>query len=173
MCQLSAVIFGKGWVYRKDGVRSHSNLLPLAQAEHPGDECFNAEMDFVKCEWGMANGDCVRIPAWAEPMLAEFAFEQWGIKNGRGDAEKLMNFVMHAGPPEADKSCSLLLAPIWAKTEAKLPAIWAKCKAELAAIGAKAEAELAAIGAKYEAERAAIWCGYFAPSDNRIEAWRD
>jgi hypothetical protein len=179
MCQLGAVVFSANRVFRKDRMRSHSGqLLPEACKRWPEETFYCAEFDFATCEWGMANGKLAEIPDWAKPMLDKFAHEEWGVRFGRGDAEKLMRFVEHAGPPESHyllkyaAQCAYTKAEVEARYACTLALneAWLIHKAGLTQDAIKAEDEARRT---YRKAITDAWLGLFANSDNRIEVWQE
>jgi hypothetical protein len=93
-------------VYRKDGLRHHSALREALAEDYP-DEVADAqdwEYSFLRRRWGQSGteAECLAQAGDRAWMLVAFARDNWW------DADAMIRFVEHAGPPD-DSDESLLL----------------------------------------------------------------
>ena len=108
MCQLGAVLLTTHRVYRKDGLRHHSALREALAEDYP-DEVADAqdwEYSFLRRRWGQSGteAECLAQAGDRAWMLVAFARDNWW------DADAMIRFVEHAGPPDHSDESLLLEA---------------------------------------------------------------
>ena len=193
MCQLGAVLLTTHRVYRKDGLRHHSALREALAEDYP-DEVADAqdwEYSFLRRRWGQSGteAECLAQAGDRASMLVAFARDNWW------DADAMIRFVEHAGPPDDSDESLLLEAPARAAYQKVItPAAVAYQKAVATSRAAYQEA-IATSRAAYQEAIATSWAAYqkatappraayqeatapawihaFSDPANRIAIWRD
>ena len=161
MCQLCAVIVTGNRVFRRDGVRHHSNLRELLIVDYPNEvaDGVEAEFDLLARQWGYGDARAVLAKVGPERARLLYQFEQENFV----DADAFIRFVEHAGPPNRRDGDATLCLTVGAENDYE-----AKC----APLYADYEAKRDALGADYDAKCAAFWINLFANPENRIAVWR-